>query len=257
MDIFYIKLLLSFLVGGAYIAFTIWLSERFGSKIGGIAIGLPTTTIISLIFIAWTSDLSAAVAAVPIMPLVTAACTLFVAAFVHFYGVGRNRALAIALLAWALLTFPFVLLGADNILLSLLVAAVFFAIAVSYLGKFPHRKLPGIRLTKAEFLFRCIFAGAIVATAVLLSKTLGPVWGGLFAAFPAAYSSSLYLLSKKHGIGFTASVAASMPFGSIANVVFEVAFYCLALSLGLWGGLAAAYALSLVAAVLLYRFFMK
>jgi len=257
MDIFYFKLFLSFLVGGAYIAFTIWLSEKFGSKIGGIAIGLPSTALVSFIFIAWTSDLAAAVAAVPITPLVTAACTLFVAAFVRFYAHGRNAALAIALLVWALLTFPFVLLSMENILLSLLVGAVFFAIAISYLRKFPHKLLPSIRLTKAEFLFRCVFAGAIVATAVLLAKTLGPVWGGLFAAFPAAYSSSLYLLSKKHGIGFTASVARSMPFGSIANVAFEVAFYSLALSLGLWGGLAAAYALSLVAAALLYRFFME
>ena len=257
MDMFALKLLLSFLVGGAYIAFTIWLSEKFGSKLGGIAMGLPSTALVSFIFIAWTQDLSAAVSAAPITPLVTAACTIFVAAFVRFYGLGRAKSLALALLVWVALTIPFVLLHADSILFSLAVAAIFFAVSISYLRRFPHRKLPRNVSSTGEFLFRSAFAGTIVACAVFFGKTLGPLWGGLFAAFPAAYSSSLFLLSRKHGIDFTASVARSMPFGSIANVVFETAFFFLAYSLGLWGGLAAAYALSLAAAALMYKYFMR
>jgi hypothetical protein len=257
MDAFYLKLALSFLVGGAYIAFTIWLSERFGSKIGGIAIGLPSTTLVSFIFIAWTANLQAAVDAVPITPLASGACVLFVAAFVHFFYLGRKSSLAIALAVWAALTFPFAMMGAGNIFLSLAIAAVFFAVSMRYLGRFQHRKLPPNRLSGGEFLFRAAFAGAVVATAVFLAHELGPIWGGLFAVFPAAYSSTLLLLSKKHGLDFTASVARSMPYGSIANVVFEVSFFFLALPLGLWGGIAAAYALSLASALVLYRLSME
>ena len=43
-DVFLFKLLLSFVVGGCYIAAMLWVSERFGSKIGGILIGLPLTS---------------------------------------------------------------------------------------------------------------------------------------------------------------------------------------------------------------------
>ena len=257
MDIFYFQLLLSFLVGGGYIAFTIWLSEKFGSKIGGIAIGLPSTVLISFIFIAWTSDLGAAVAAAPITPVGTGATILFVSAFIYLYKMGRKTALAIALLIWALISIPLVLLHLDNILYALLVAAVLFAISFAYLRRFPHSKLPEIRPSIGELLFRCIFAGLVVACAVFLAHTLGPLWGGIFGAFPAAYSTSMFLISKKHGIGFTASVARSMAFGSIANVVFEVAFYFLALPLGLWGGIASSYAVSFATAVLLYGFFMN
>ena len=41
-DVFLFKLLLSFVVGGCYIAAMLWVAERFGSKIGGILIGLPS-----------------------------------------------------------------------------------------------------------------------------------------------------------------------------------------------------------------------
>ncbi|VVC01507.1 Uncharacterised protein [uncultured archaeon] len=257
MDTFTLKLLLSFAVGGAYIAFTIWVSEKFGSKLGGIAIGLPSTALVSFIFIAWTQDLNAAVAAAPITPLGTAATALFLAFFVHFYKFGRVRSLVLSILLWAVITFPFAFLRLDNMLYSLPVAAVLLAITISYLSRFPHRRLPAFRLPPGEFLFRSAFAGTIVAAAVLFSKLFGPEWGGLFAAFPAAFSSSVFLLSRKHGLDFTASVARSMPFGSIANVVFEAGFFLFALPLGLFGGIALAYSLSLSAALLLYRFFMK
>lgn len=257
MDIFLLQLLASFIVGGSFIAFTIWLSEKFGSKIGGAIIGLPSTVLISFIFIAGTSGLDAAVAAAPITPIGTGATVLFVASFIYLFKMGRNPSLLLSLLAWATVALPLTLIGLDNIFLSLLIAAALFALSMSYLRRFPHGKLEGIMLSKGEFLFRCAFAGTVVASAVFLAHELGPLWGGIFGSFPAAYSTTLFLLSKKHGIGFTSAVARSLPYGSIANVVFEVGFYFLALPLGLWGGIAASYALSLAAALLLYRFFME
>src|SRR3989338_7591097 len=85
MDLFFVKLILSFIVGGSWLAFTLWISEKFGSKIGGIIIGLPSTTLVSLLFIAWTQDSSAAVAAVVIIPAVTAVSLIFSYAFVALY----------------------------------------------------------------------------------------------------------------------------------------------------------------------------
>ena len=40
-DIFFLKLALSFIVGGAWIALTTVLAEKFGTKLGGIFAGLP------------------------------------------------------------------------------------------------------------------------------------------------------------------------------------------------------------------------
>ena len=94
MDLFWIKLILSFFIGGTYIAFTIWIAEKFGSKIGGIILGLPSTTLVSLIFIAWTQDVSALTA----LPTTTAAfCKrTFVSAFILSYRYGIKIAFSIA-----------------------------------------------------------------------------------------------------------------------------------------------------------------
>ena len=67
-SIFLFKLFLSFIVGGLYIALTIRISERIGSRIGGLLIGLPSTLLVSLIFIAWTQNAGAAVSAGETLP---------------------------------------------------------------------------------------------------------------------------------------------------------------------------------------------
>jgi len=254
MDVFYLKLLLSFLVGGAYIAFTVWLSEKFGSKLGGIAIGLPSTSLMGLLFIAWSQGESAAVSAVPIMPAVAGVNSIFVAFFILLYKAGWKRALAVSFAFWLLANLVLVLLPMDSLWLSLALAAALYLISARWLGRFPHRKLPAHRTSGREFLFRSIFAGAAVAGAVLLAKSLGPLWGGVFANFPAAFLSTLILVSRKHGEDFTASICRSMAFASIASVSFVVAFYFLVPSAGLAIGTAAAMLSSACVGYAIYRF---
>jgi hypothetical protein len=255
-ETFLIKLLLSFIVGGSYIAFTIWLSEKFGSKIGGLVIGLPSTTLMSLIFIAITQSDAVALAAVPIMPMVFGSNTLCVAAFVLLQKRGLKIALAAFLAIWLVLNCAAIVLNPNNIWVSLAVAALFYAVSTSILNRFPHRNLPPAKFSKSSFLFRSGFAGAIVASAVCLAKTLGPAWGGVFGSFPAAFTSSLLMISKKHGHDFAASVSRSMPYGSMGTVAFLVAFYFSVPVLGFWVGIAIGMAISLAAGYLFYKFLM-
>lgn len=65
---FLIKLLLSFIVGSFWITITTIIAEKMGSKIGGIIGGLPTTTLVALLFIGITQSPQAAVEATAIMP---------------------------------------------------------------------------------------------------------------------------------------------------------------------------------------------
>ncbi|MBN1224817.1 MAG: DUF3147 family protein, partial [Candidatus Aminicenantes bacterium] len=51
--IFLIKLVLSFFVGGAWVAAATLIADKYGTKIGGIIIGLPSTLLVSLFFIGW------------------------------------------------------------------------------------------------------------------------------------------------------------------------------------------------------------
>ncbi len=250
MDFFLIKLILSFLVGGSYIAFTLWLSEKFGSKIGGILIGLPSTVLISLIFIAWTQNTESAIAASVIIPAIIGIDGLFAVTFIFLYKHGFFKAFCGALLVWALLSFPIVLIHLNDLGYSLGIGLLFFLLSLYLLRGFPHKVAPP--KGKSDLIFRVVFAGGIISTAVLIANILGPLWGGLFASFPAIFSSSLILLSRKHGFEFTASVARSMVTGSLASIMFPFGFYILGPTFGLIGGLLLAYGISLITSVVVY-----
>ncbi|MEK6978647.1 MAG: DUF3147 family protein [Candidatus Micrarchaeota archaeon] len=256
MDLFWIKLILSFFIGGTYIAFTIWIAEKFGSKIGGIILGLPSTTLVSLIFIAWTQDVSAVLTALPTTTAALSVSALFVSAFILSYRYGIKIAFSIAFLIWGSLGVLLVLLKLD-LLFSILFAIGIYAITIPILNRFPDKKIDNTTSSHAEFFYRAIFAGSVIFTAVLLGKYLGPVWGGVFGVFPAGFTSSLYLLSNKHGFGFTASVARTMPLGSIGSVVFVIALYYLISIVGFVPAIAISYMLSAVYAILLYFIFLN
>lgn len=256
-ETFALKLLLSFIVGGGYIAFTIWLSEKFGSKIGGIAIGLPSTSLMGLLFIAWSQNDAAAVSAVPIMPAVAGVNSIFVAIFFLLYKAGWKSALAVAFSFWLVANLFLVFLPLESLALSLMLAAILYIISASFLSKFPHRKLPAHHSSAGEFLFRAVFAGAVVATAVFLAKSLGPLWGGVFSNFPAAFLSAMILVSRKHGDEFSASVGRTMAFASMASVSFAISFYFAVPAIGLALGVALSFIVSLAVGWLIYRFFLK
>ncbi|MFH1785823.1 MAG: DUF3147 family protein [Candidatus Micrarchaeota archaeon] len=256
MDLFWIKLILSFITGGVYIAFTIFLSEKFGSKLGGIILGLPSTTLISLIFIAWSQDMSAVVGALPIIPAAISLASLFTVVFMMFFKHGIKTAFLVALLIWAICGLSFIFLEI-TFFHSIILAAIIFAAAILYLQKFPHTKLKKISTSFPEFFYRSFFAGTVIVISVLMSKFMGPVWGGLFAVFPAAFSSSLFLLSNKYGFNFTSSVARSMPFGSIGTAVFALSLYFLILSLEFVPAIIISYVISLLYAIIIYKFYLK
>ncbi|HIH19650.1 TPA: DUF3147 family protein [Candidatus Micrarchaeota archaeon] len=255
MDLFLVKLVLSFIVGGSFLAFTLWISEKFGSKIGGIIIGLPSTTLVSLLFIAWTQDASVAVSAAVIIPAITAVSLIFSYAFVMLYKgkLGMTKALAGALLVWGFLTLPLVLLKISDLSTSLIFSALFFIAGIVLLKKFPHRKLEKFSFSKKVFLYRVGFAGLVVVTSVSLGKFLGPLYGGLFASFPSGAFSTMFLITEKHGVDFAASIARSMSFGNICNAVFAVAFYLIVPAQGIILGTIAAYAIALVSAIVIYK----
>ena len=67
---FQLQLLLSFFIGGIWIAGTTVLADRYGSKLGGWLGGLPSTALFSLFFIAWTQSPAIASEVTTVMPLI-------------------------------------------------------------------------------------------------------------------------------------------------------------------------------------------
>ena len=75
---FWYKLGLSFVVGSVWVTLSTITAERYGSKIGGLIGGLPSTAVVALLFIGFTQTPLAASEATTIMPLAQGFNGLFI-----------------------------------------------------------------------------------------------------------------------------------------------------------------------------------
>lgn len=81
-NIFVLKLILSFIVGSLWITMVTILAEKYGTRIGGLMAGLPSTIPISLFFIAWTQSERVAVDATTIVPIIGGINCIFIVAYI-------------------------------------------------------------------------------------------------------------------------------------------------------------------------------
>jgi hypothetical protein len=118
-----------------------------------------------------------------------------------------------------------------------------------------------------EFGIRFFFGGAITVIAGLLAKEFGPVFGGLFLAFPAIFPASATLVEKherekkrKAGIpedsrGHQAAAldACGAAMGSIGLACFALAVWKLLVPWGAVPALSSAFSIWLVVSILIWR----
>jgi Protein of unknown function (DUF3147) len=245
-EIFYLKLFLSFLIGGAWVVFTTVFSDRFGTKIGGTISGLPSTVLFSLLFIALTQSPQAAVASTTLLPAIGGVVALFMAWYIYF--VKRNFwfALISACSVWALLSFCIVLFHPTTFLISLLMYLILFFIAYYLVEKkmyVPSVSGKKIVYTPWVVLFRGVFSGGIVALAVLLAKISGPVIGGVFAIFPATTISIILITYFEHGASFSAAMVKSIFLSMTSVIIYAIFVRYTYVPLGItWGTILAAIA---------------
>jgi hypothetical protein len=256
-NVFLVKLALSFLVGSAWITVGTVLAEKYGTKIGGLVAGLPSTILVSLFFIAWTQSPRVAVEATTIVPIIGGINCFFIVTYVVLLRAHFWLALSGAVLVWFLLSFIFVLARFSSFP-SALVIYVLSVVVCHHLveNRLRIKSEPGkmVRYTPAVMMGRALFSGLIIATAVILAKVGGPLLGGMFAMFPAMFIGTLFITYFAHGASFSAAVMKSSVIGAISVVVFGSVVRFTYIPLGLWLGTFAAMAASFASSVAIHRF---
>ena len=254
MDIFWIRVFLSFIIGGIYIALSLFMAERFGSRIGGLIVGLPSTSVVSLFFIGITQGIDTVASATTLMPLSLAAISIFIAVFFKLQNNGLYKALAISFLVWLGISLPLAIYHIENIWYSTLACLIIYLSVFFYFKQVPDRKSTKTSSTKIEFFTRAILSGFIIALAVVMSKYLGPLWGGLIATIPITTASSIFLLYHKQGAEFTGSVITSIQRALAPSIVFVLAAHFLVQAYGIISGLIFSYIIAVISAIVLYQF---
>src|SRR5208283_3598609 len=100
--------------------------------------------------------------------------------------------------------------------------------------------------------WRFVLAGGIVVCAVLLSDTLGPLVGGVFASFPAIITSTIYIVKRVEGVEASRGIAVPVMVSTVFTIVpyiavVRYAFPIVGILFGTMAGYAVAIPLSFIA----------
>ena len=261
MDIFLLKLILTFIVGGLWINLGTIITEKYGTKIGGVIAGLPSTVAVTLFFIGWTQSAQFASQSTAIVPIVTGISGFFVAVYFLLAKRGIVLALTVSLLMWLVLSLTLVQLNFNNLLYSIIGLIFFIVISYFILEIKSKVKSEGKRIihyTATQLAFRGTLGGSIMVLGVFLAKIGGPLIGGAFAAFPAMFLGTIIITHFAHGKDFSAAVMKVMVLSGTINVsVYAIAVRYFYILFGLFIGTVLSFAVSLVTGYLVYLFVLK
>ena len=260
-DLFLVQILLSFLVAGIWTTAAIEVAERSGTKIGGWLVLLPSKVTISLFFIGGMQSAAFASHAAMVIPLAMAIDNFSILVFL---ALSKNQGMlpfAIALATWAVLSLLLGISGYSDMLSGTLIYAASTIIIFCLLGRQLHIPSYAGRKGKpksiAEFAGRAAFIGSFVALAIILAASSGPVWGGIFAAFPAIIFSTIYVVAKKDGIKFARSMGKMMVLSSVNIVIYAMLVAFTYPAFGVIHGTIVSYAITIVFALLTSRVITK
>lgn len=220
---------------------------------------LPSTVIVAFFFMGLISGTNAVVQAVP-GTLVTMAIPFFLFAitYVLFAQIPiRNRLFSIFLstvcgtCAWLVTSIPIAKWQIDNMPLAICIFITGVIIFQYFLSV--HFTKSSKSKTAAYSIFqkflRAIIAGTVIVSIVLISKILGPFWGGVVAAFPAATLSAFAILHWQHGSIFLFHATKTMPIGIISIGAYVITVRLSFPLIGVIGGTVAAVLCSSLVAI--------
>lgn len=254
--IFILKLLLTFLVGSLWITGTTVIAEKFGSRVGGVIGGLPSTIVIALFFIGWTQSPSIAAASTIVIPVIMGIDGLFILTYTYISRFHISLAIIASLLVWFILSLGLVLVHFQSFGLSLLCFVLL--LGCSYLVmeyRWHIKSIAGRSYTFSlpNLILRGVISGSIIVIAVALAKLGGPLVGGVFASFPAVFLSTMIITYLAQGRTFSVSVLKIMMIsGTISVTIYVIAVRLFYPTIGLIAGTLASFLISLASAYLIY-----
>jgi Protein of unknown function (DUF3147) len=255
---FWFKLLLSFIVGSLWVTLTTLSAERFGSKVGGLIGGLPSTVVIALFFIGLTQSSEIAAQATTVMPLAQGLNGLFVLMFMYFIPRGLWLGLLTSMILWFFQSSLLYLLDIQYFWVSVLgwlFLLIFCYFVVEKRMKISSHARLTIVYPPSRLIWRALFGGGVIALAVFMGKIGGPLLGGIFSSFPAMFLSTLVITYNTAGSDFSRSVGKSLLISGLINVpLYEIMVRFLYPTIGLGLGTALALLFSLCTGYLTFLF---
>ncbi len=259
-DLFVLKLIVSFLVGGSYTLVSTVAADKLGSKIGGLISGLPSTVLFGLLFIGWTQTPEASVEATTLIPAVIGLACLFLITYIYFVKQNVWLALFAAFGVWSISAYGLLAIRLTDFFVSIILFFVLYFVAYVFVTRIftiTSSKGNKIMYSSRILLVRGLISGSIVALSVILAKVEGPVLGGMVSTFPAMLSSTLLITYFAHGHAFSSAVAKSTLFAWVSTLIFVIVARYTYLPFGIVFGTIIALVACYISAYLLYTYIIK
>lgn len=241
---FTFKIIISFIAGGLFIALQTLIGERVRGFLRNVILTIPSTMALGLIFIGITKTPNDVVETARIIPAALASDYLFVTIFALLSAYGLFFSLAGSFFAWTLGAFLILKFPPETFLTSIFI----YGLPLIIIGYLIVRILPQVPDLKPfpmnikHIIFRSFIGGSVIALVVILSNTLGNIWGGLFSAFPAVFTSTFIIYTQLQGKKVIPSVSKSLFFpGSIGLIIYALVAAITFPIWGIWLGTLAAY----------------
>lgn len=259
MNPFLMQSVIPFILAALIVIIITVIAERYGTKIGGIIGTLPHTIVVAFLFIAFNKGIDFASLSVSIVPAEIGINIVFLLVFAILAHRSIITATAASLIIWTILTSILFISDLNNIYISIAIYIIIAALSLLFLEKYKKISSTGrvtVHYTPIKILIRGVLAGTIIAVAILLSN-IGPVLSGIFSVFPAILLSTMIISVTEHGPRFAGGIGKAMIFGSPSVISYAVAIHFLYPYYGIVNGTIMAYLISVIIAVLLFRFRVK
>ncbi|MBN1224712.1 MAG: hypothetical protein JXB23_15810 [Candidatus Aminicenantes bacterium] len=260
-SVFWLQLGLGFIAGSFAVSLTTVAAEKFGSNVGGLIGGIPSTSVVALLFIGIVQSPEYVIQATNVMPLVMGFNGLFLVIFVILSRYGFLAGLGGAFAMWFGLSYTTISLGFRHFGIGM--ALFFLSFIFSYFVMEKKLHLPAVagvrvRFTPLQIAARSLFSGLVIAVVIFLSKVSGPLIGGVFAVFPAVFTSTIVISSLSRGVAFARALTKPLLVSAMINViVYIIAVRYLYPELGLVLGTIGALAASSLSVLGSYSFIKK
>lgn len=255
MDPFITRLLLSVIVGATWVSVSTIIAEKVSGKIGGLILGLPTTAVVSLLFIGLTQDLSAATEASIVVPFSSGVYCFFFLTYLQLTKRGFMPGLVGSLTVW----FTFALVASITTIPNIYVSIFFWLFLIILCIWWAVRNvsidtnLIPQKIVSSPLWVKALISGVVIGAVVFIGKVAGPKWGGIFATFPALTLSSILITIKSGGVEFTRLVMKNVLISTTTTVgLFGTLAYFLFPIFGLILGSIISYIVLLLISIFLY-----
>ncbi len=243
-DLLLLRLAASFAGGFVIVAAVTTLADRFGEGPAGFLGGIPSAGPVSLIFIGVTQSQAAAVEATTLFPLGFSSTFAFLLFYAVPKSMGPSARMLAALGLWLPISTLVALWGPSDFALSVAVS-ILVALGVLLVRRritTGRTEKASVRPSLALAVLRGALGGFVVTSVVILSEVAGPQFGGVFAAAPAIWSSSLFVTARARGTEFSRSLTLSfMQTGIFTVIPYGVAARYFFTTSGIWWGTLLAY----------------